>query len=79
MGDNGTHYLVVTNKSGFAVPLGVEVNGSLLEATVTLSYVYNPDATAQNTAADQTHVQIQTTTSANPLTLGPYSVTRIEW
>jgi len=78
MGDNGTNYLVVTNKSGAAVPLGLEVNGSLLETMVTVSYVSNSD-TAQNTATDQTNVQIVTTTSPNPITIGPYSVTRIEW
>jgi hypothetical protein len=78
MGDDGLHYLVVTNKSGSSVPLALEVNGSLLETTVTVSYVSGSD-TAQNTATDQNNVQIVTTTSPNPITLGPYSVTRVQW
>ncbi len=78
MGDNGLHYLLVTNKSGSSVPLALEVNGSLLETTVTVSYVSGSD-TAQNTATDQNNVQIVTTTSPNPITLGPYSVTRVQW
>ncbi|HUE21278.1 MAG TPA: putative Ig domain-containing protein, partial [Bryobacteraceae bacterium] len=79
VGENGVHYLVVTNKSGSAVPVGLEVNGSLLESTVTVSYVSNSDPTAQNTATDQNNVQIVNNTSPNPITVGPYSVTRIQW
>lgn len=78
-GDNGTSYLLITNKSGQAVPLGIEVNGSLLPGIVTLSYISNPSDTAQNTAAAQNNVQIVNTTAANPLTVGPYSLTRVEW
>ena len=79
VGNGGVHYLVVTNKSGAAVPLGLEVNGTLLETTVTVSYVSNASDTAQNTATAQSDVQIVNTTSPNPITIGPYSVTRIQW
>jgi hypothetical protein len=79
VGNGGVHYLVVTNKSGAAVPLGLEVNGTLLETTVTVSYVSNASDTAQNTATAQSAVQIVNTTSPNPITIGPYSVTRIQW
>ena len=78
-GANGTHYLVITNKSGVPVPLGVEVNGSLGPSSMTVSYVSNPSDTAQNTATAQTAVQVVNTTWSNPMTIGPYSVTNLQW
>jgi hypothetical protein len=78
-GANGTRYLVITNKSSESVPLAVEVNGKLGPASVTASYISNPSDTAQNTATAQTTVQIVTTTWTNPMTIGPYSVTTLQW
>ena len=78
-GIDGTHYVLITNKSGSSVPVAIQVNGSLLEQSVTVSYISNASDTAQNTAASQDGVQIVTTASANPITVGPYSVTRVEW
>jgi hypothetical protein len=78
-GANGTHYLLITNKSGSSVPLALEVNGELLQATVTVSYISNASDTAQNTATAQNTVQVVTTTSPNPITVGPYSVTGVQW
>jgi hypothetical protein len=78
-GADGTHYLVITNKSNQSVPIAIEVNGNELQSTVTVSYISNASDTAQNTATAQTAVQIVTTTSPNPITVGPYSVTRVQW
>jgi hypothetical protein len=78
-GSDGTHYLVITNKSGASVPVGVEVNGTLGPRSVTVSYISNPSDTAENTATAQTTVQVVNTTWANPMTIGPYSVTRLQW
>jgi hypothetical protein len=79
-GTNGTHYLVITNKSNQSVPIAIEVNGNeLLSTTLTVSYISNASDTAQNTATAQTAVQIVNTTSPNPITVGPYSVTRVQW
>ena len=78
-GTDGTHYILVTNKSGSSAQVAIEVNGSLLEQSVTVSYISNASDTAENTAANQTNVQIVTTSSANPITVGPYSVTRVQW
>jgi hypothetical protein len=78
-GTNGTHYVLITNKSGSPVQLALEVNGTLLEQSVTVSYISNASDLAENTATDQNNVQIVTTTSANPITVGPYSVTRVQW
>lgn len=78
-GTDGTHYLVITNKSGSSVPVGVEVNGLLGPSSVTASYISTTSDTAQNTATNQTAVSIVNTTFQNPLTVGPYSVTRLQW
>jgi len=78
-GANGTRYLVITNKSGASVPLGVEVDGTLGPRSVMASYISNASDTAQNTATSQTAVQIVNTTWTNPMTIGPYSVTTLQW
>src|ERR1019366_7771629 len=78
-GTDGTHYLLITNKSASSVPMAIEVDGNLLQSTVTVSYISNASDTAQNTATSQTNVQIVTTTSPNPIAVGPYSVTRVQW
>ena len=78
-GTDGTHYLLLFNKSGSSVPVGIEVNGLLGPASVTASYISSTSDTAQNTATNQTAVSIVNTTFPNPLTLGPYSVTRLQW
>jgi alpha-L-arabinofuranosidase len=78
-GSDGTHYVLITNKSAASVPVAIEVNGSLLEQSVTASYISSANDTAENTATSQNNVQIVTATSANPITVGPYSVTRVEW
>ena len=78
-GTDGTHYLLITNKSSSSVPIAIEVDGDVLQSTVMVSYISNASDTAQNTATAQTNVQIVTTTSPNPITVGPYSVTRVQW
>jgi len=78
-GTGGQHYLLVTNKSNAPVQMAVEVDGNLLQQTLALTYISSTSDTAQNTATNQTAVQIQTATSPNPVTIGPYSVTLIQW
>jgi hypothetical protein len=78
-GTNGTHYLIITNKSASSVPVAIEVDGNVLQSNVTVSYISAATDTAQNTASAQTAVQIVNTTSPNPITVGPYSVTRVQW
>jgi hypothetical protein len=78
-GTDGTHYLLITNKSGSSLPVAIEDEGLLLDQTVTITYISSTSDTAQNTATGQDNVQIATTTSGNPVTIGPYSVTRVQW
>ena len=78
-GAGGTHYLLITNKSGSSIPMAIVVDGNVLPSNVTVSYISSANDTAQNTAAAQNTVQIVTATSANPIAIGPYSVTRVQW
>ena len=57
----------------------IVVNGSLLEQSVTVTYVSNASDTAANTATNQNNVQLAIATSTNPITIGPYSVTTVHW
>jgi hypothetical protein len=76
---DGSHYVLITNKSGQPMQFAIVVNGSLLEQTVNLTYVSNPSDTAANTATNQNNLQVATSSSANPITIGPYSVTAVHW
>jgi hypothetical protein len=51
----------------------------LLETTLQVAYISSSSDTAENTAGEQSNVQIVNTTSPNPVTIGPYSVTRVQW
>jgi Putative Ig domain len=76
---DGSHYLLITNKSGQPLPFAIIVNGTLLEQSVSLTYVSNPSDTAANTAANQNNLQVSAATSPNPIMIGPYSVTAVHW
>jgi len=76
---DGSHYLLITNKSNQSFQFAIIVNGSLLEQTLNTTYVSNPSDTAANTATSQNTLQVMTGTSANPVTIGPYSVTAVHW
>jgi hypothetical protein len=78
-GTNGDNYLLIFNKSNTSVQMALEVNGNLLPNNLTLTYITATTDSAQNTATNQNAVQVQTGTSSNPLTIGPYSVTRVQW
>ena len=78
-GTDGTHYVLIFNKSASSVQIALEADGTLLETTLAETYISSPSDSAQNTATNQAAVQIQTGTSSNPLTIGPYSVTRVQW
>lgn len=78
-GIDGTHYLLITNKSSSAVQMAVEFDGNMLQSTLTVSYISSATDTAQNTATAQDSVQIVNGTSGNPIMVGPYSVMRVQW
>ncbi len=78
-GSSGNHNLLITNKSGHAEKVTIQYNGHGVKATMNVTYVSSSSPTAANTATAQTNVQIQTTTSSNPIQIGPYSVTCVTW
>jgi hypothetical protein len=79
LGNNGSHYLLITNKSGKPQNITVQVNGVDLSASFSLTYVSSSTLTVANSATAPNNVQIQTATSGNPVTIGPYSVTCVTW
>jgi hypothetical protein len=76
---NGRHYLLITNKSSTAQTAKIVLDGAIVQATLNLTYVSNSSPSAANTAQSPNNVQIQTTTSSNPIQLAPYSVTTVSW
>jgi hypothetical protein len=76
---NGGHYLLITNKSSQPQTANIVLDGASLQSTLTMTYVSSSSPVTANTAQAPTNVQIQTTTSSNPIQLGPYSVTTVMW
>ena len=79
LGNNGNHYLLITNKANQALPVRIQVNGVSVTSKLTLTYVSNSDGQAANSAQSPNNVQIQTAVSGNPVTVGPNSVTCVTW
>lgn len=78
-GDNGTNYLLITNKAGDSPEVTIKTNGQKRAGTLTVTSVSNASGFVSNTASAPNTVQIQTATSGNPVTIGPYSVTVVQW
>ncbi|MFN7998753.1 MAG: hypothetical protein U0Q18_34335 [Bryobacteraceae bacterium] len=78
-GPGNAHYILITNKSNQPRSVSVQLNGSALQKPLIVTTVSNTNAAAMNTAAAPNAVQIQNLTAANPLQVGPYSVTAVTW
>jgi hypothetical protein len=78
-GNNGLHYLLITNKAAQTLNVGIKANGAALTATLNVTSVSNSSPAAANTALLPNNVQIQTTTATSPLAIGPNSVTSVTW
>jgi hypothetical protein len=78
-GNDGSHYVVITNKSSSTCTTTVQLNGVHVNGTLNITSVSNTNAFASNTAQSPNTVQINTTTAANPISVGPYSVTVVKW
>jgi hypothetical protein len=76
---SGRHYLLITNKSATPQTATIVLNGATVQSTLNLTYVSNSSPMAANTAQSQANVQIQGTTSSNPIQVAPYSVTTVWW
>lgn len=77
--DDGTRYLLITNKAGKGQNATIVVNGTQMQSPMSLTYVTSAAPLATNTAQSPNNVQIQTRTAGNPIFIGPYSVTCVTW
>jgi arylsulfate sulfotransferase len=78
-GDGASNYLLITNKSAYPSKVTIQVDGTSMARTLTVTSVSNASKTVSNTAAAPNTVQIKTVTSGNPVVIGPYSVTTVQW
>jgi hypothetical protein len=78
-GNNGSHYVVITNKSSKICTTTIQVNGVHVSGAMNITTLSNANAFVSNTAAAPNTVQIQTTSASNPISIGPYSVTVAQW
>jgi alpha-L-arabinofuranosidase len=78
-GNNGLHYLLITNKAAASLNVAIQVNGAHLTTTLNVSSVSNSSPAAANSAELPNNVQIQTATATSPLVIGPNSVTSVSW
>jgi arylsulfate sulfotransferase len=78
-GDGGSNYLLITNKSGYPSKVTIQIDGMNMARTLTVTSVSNSDKSVSNTASAPNTVQINTVTSSNPVVIGPYSVTTVQW
>jgi uncharacterized protein (TIGR03437 family) len=73
----GQHSVVITNKSATAQPATLRLNGAAVSGTMPLQYIAGSDPAAVNTATAAA-VSVETSTSANPVTVPAYSVVRVD-
>jgi hypothetical protein len=76
---DGSHYVVLTNKSSSTCSTTIQINGVHVSGAMKVTTVSNSSGLVGNTAQSPNTVQIQTTVAANPISLGPYSVTTVNW
>jgi hypothetical protein len=74
----GSLSLVLTNKSATAHQVTIRVNGNAPTGTFSTQFVTGTDPSTKNTSNTATPVAVQTGTSANPVSVPPYSVMRID-
>jgi uncharacterized protein (TIGR03437 family) len=74
----GQQSVVITNKGATAQQVTIRINGAPVSGTLPVQFIAGSDPTAQNTAANQTAVSVQTSTSSNPVSVPAYSVVRVD-
>jgi hypothetical protein len=80
LASNGSHSLLITNKSSEAQTVTIELNGAPVKVTLNVTYVSNSNPLAANSAGSQNNVQITgPAPSGNPIHLAGYSVTTVTW
>jgi uncharacterized protein (TIGR03437 family) len=70
--------VVITNKSATPHQVTVRVNGAAATGTFPLQFIAAADPSTANTPSSTNTVSVQTASSANPITVPPYSVLRAD-
>ncbi len=70
--------VVITNKSATAHQVTVRVNGAAAAGPFPLRFITATDPSTANTDSSTNAISIQTASSANPITVPPYSVLRAD-
>jgi uncharacterized protein (TIGR03437 family) len=73
----GQHSVVISNKSATAQAATLRLNGTVVSGTLPLQFIAGSDPAAVNTALNPSTVSVETSTSANPVTVPAYSVVRV--
>jgi len=74
----GQPSVVITNKGAEAQQVTIRVNGSPVSGALPIQFIAGSDPSAVNTASNQGTVSVQTSISANPVTVPAYSVMRAD-
>ena len=74
----GQQSVVIANKGAAANQATIRVNGTPVSGTLPVQFIAGSDPTVTNTAANPNAVSVQTSTSANPVTVPAYSVLRVD-
>jgi uncharacterized protein (TIGR03437 family) len=75
---SGQQSVVITNKGAAAHQATIRVNGTPVSGTLPVQFIAGTDPTAVNTASAPSAVAVQTSTSANPVSVPAYSVVRVD-
>lgn len=70
--------MVITNKGAAGQQVTIRVNGAAVSGTLPVQFITGSDPSLTNTASNQNVVSVQTSASANPVTVPAYSVVRVD-
>ncbi len=70
--------VAITNKSATAHQVTVRINGAAATGTFPLQFITAADPSTANTSTSRNAISIQNASSANPITVPPYSVLRAD-
>jgi uncharacterized protein (TIGR03437 family) len=74
----GQRSVAIANKGATAHQVTIRVNGAPVSGTLPVALIAGSDPAAVNTASNQNAVSVQTSSSANPVTVPAYSVVRVD-
>lgn len=79
LSSHSRHFLLITNKSSAGQSVTIELDGTPVKATLSVTYVANSSPIAANSAQAPANVQIQSFSGVSPIHIAGYSVTTVTW